>query len=139
MVRFVGAAIVRDDNVLLGKRSPNKKHYPGEWDVFGGHVEAGESDREAILRELQEELDIDASEGCQKATSKLTQDATFILFLVYCWHGSARLNNDEHTELRWYSVADAEALLSSIDESYAQMVTGVVQAHLRALDLPKPT
>lgn len=45
--------------VLLQKRSPNKKLWPNMWDVTaGGHVLAGEFGFEAIIREAQEELGI---------------------------------------------------------------------------------
>lgn len=33
--------------------------FPGYWDLFGGHVEAGETIEEALIREVKEELDID--------------------------------------------------------------------------------
>lgn len=45
--------------VLLQKRSSNKKLWPNKWDVTaGGHVLAGEFGFEAIIREAKEELGI---------------------------------------------------------------------------------
>lgn len=41
---------------LLQKRSMKKKYFPGIWDGTGGRVLAGETGREAMVRELQEEL-----------------------------------------------------------------------------------
>jgi 8-oxo-dGTP diphosphatase len=32
--------------------------FPGYWDLFGGHVEEGESPAEALAREVQEELNL---------------------------------------------------------------------------------
>ncbi|MFC3551422.1 NUDIX domain-containing protein [Lysobacter cavernae] len=54
----VGALIVHDGKVLLGRRSADREWLPGAWDVFGGHVEAGESGPQALCRELDEELGI---------------------------------------------------------------------------------
>lgn len=48
------------DQVLLQKRSPNKKLWPNMWDITaGGHVLKGEFGFEAIVRETKEELGID--------------------------------------------------------------------------------
>lgn len=46
--------------VLLQKRSANKKMWPNMWDITaGGHVLAGEFGFQAILRECKEELGIE--------------------------------------------------------------------------------
>lgn len=48
------------NQVLLQRRSPNKRMWPNMWDVTaGGHVLAGEFGFEAILRETKEELGIE--------------------------------------------------------------------------------
>lgn len=59
--RAVYAFIINDKReVLLQKRSSNKKQWPDMWDVtVGGHVLAGEFGREALIRETKEELGID--------------------------------------------------------------------------------
>lgn len=47
------------NQVLLQKRSSNKKMWPNMWDITaGGHVLAGEFGFEAIIRETKEELGI---------------------------------------------------------------------------------
>ncbi len=58
--RAVYAFIVdKDYNILLQKRSVNKKLWPNKWDVtIGGHVNAGEFGRQALIRECKEELGI---------------------------------------------------------------------------------
>ena len=62
--RAVYAFIVdKDFNVLLQKRSANKKLWPNRWDVtIGGHVNAGEFGRQALIRECKEELGIEISD-----------------------------------------------------------------------------
>jgi isopentenyl-diphosphate delta-isomerase type 1 len=46
--------------VLLQRRSPNKKMWPNMWDITaGGHVLAGEFGFQAIIREAKEELGLD--------------------------------------------------------------------------------
>lgn len=47
------------DQVLLQKRSKNKKMWPDMWDITaGGHVDSGEFGFEAVIREAKEELGI---------------------------------------------------------------------------------
>ncbi len=55
--------IINDKNeVLLQYRSAEKDLYPNTWDCsFAGHIDAGESSIEAVLREGKEELDIDVN------------------------------------------------------------------------------
>lgn len=45
------------EQVLLQKRSPNKKLWPNCWDITaGGHVLSGEFGFQSIIREVEEEL-----------------------------------------------------------------------------------
>lgn len=62
--RAIYAFIIDDNsNVLLQKRSANKKLWPNKWDVsLGGHVNAGEFGRQALIRECKEELGIDITD-----------------------------------------------------------------------------
>lgn len=54
----VGCICFRDDEVLLVRRG--KAPRAGEWSIPGGRVEPGESVRDAVLRELQEETGVRA-------------------------------------------------------------------------------
>ena len=58
-------AFIIDNNgmILLQKRSENKKLWPNMWDVtVGGHVDSGEFGRQALIREVREELGIQISD-----------------------------------------------------------------------------
>lgn len=55
------AFIYRDGSLLVCKRSETKEFLPGQFELPGGHVEDGESPQEALKRELEEELGIDAT------------------------------------------------------------------------------
>ena len=59
--RAVYAFIIdKKGKVLLQKRSANKKMWPNMWDVtVGGHVDSNEFGRQALIREVKEELGID--------------------------------------------------------------------------------
>ena len=62
--RAVYAFIIdQNSNVLLQKRSKDKKLWPGKWDVIvGGHVRTGEFGRQAVIRECKEELGIEITD-----------------------------------------------------------------------------
>jgi 8-oxo-dGTP diphosphatase len=61
MLMVVAAILERDGRVLIGQRRPGGSHAL-KWEFPGGKVEAGESPEEAIIRELREELGIEAAE-----------------------------------------------------------------------------
>jgi 8-oxo-dGTP diphosphatase len=66
-VAVVGAALLRtgDDGVLrvLSSRRTEPPHLAGYWEFPGGKVDPGESDAQALVRELREELEVDAVVG----------------------------------------------------------------------------
>lgn len=58
----VAAVIERDEKVLIGQRRATDRHAL-KWEFPGGKVEANESPKEALRRELREELGIEAQIG----------------------------------------------------------------------------
>ncbi len=58
-VRVVAALIRRDGRVLVSQRLAGK-HLAGLWEFPGGKPEPGESDSDALRRELEEELGLRA-------------------------------------------------------------------------------
>ena len=56
---YAGIFIIKEGKILLQFRdnSPNIT-WPNSWAIFGGGIEKGETPRQAIVRELQEELDL---------------------------------------------------------------------------------
>jgi len=110
------ALLVRDGRFLLGHRSPQRAYYPDVWDLIGGHVEPTESPREALVREVREEV------GLVPTAFHLVEVATepdpdthgpgeFHIFLVTEWSGrEPQPTNAEHDELGWFTPAEARAL-----------------------------
>jgi len=62
IVEVVAAVIERDGLILIGQRKPRGRHGL-KWEFPGGKIEAGEKSREALVRELREELGIEARIG----------------------------------------------------------------------------
>ncbi len=59
-LRVVAAALFDEQGRVLIAERPAGKHMAGWWEFPGGKVAAGESDAQALVRELREELGVDA-------------------------------------------------------------------------------
>jgi len=69
MIPVAAAVILRSGMVLLARRKPGDKH-AGLWEFPGGRIEAGETPAAALVRELREELGIEAVVGAEAARSR---------------------------------------------------------------------
>jgi 8-oxo-dGTP diphosphatase len=59
-LRVVAAALFDSERRVLIAERPAGKHMAGWWEFPGGKVGSGESDTDALVRELREELGIEA-------------------------------------------------------------------------------
>lgn len=105
----------RDRHILLQRRSPSKVSWPDMWDIsVAGHVSAGETAIEAVLREAQEELGLTLTPDALQHLGTLRyhaviNDGTYIenefheVYLVVCDVDAATLRLDpaEVAEVRW--------------------------------------
>jgi 8-oxo-dGTP diphosphatase len=66
MKRVVAALIVKDGKILVCQRTKHQT-MPLKWEFPGGKIEEGEQPRDALHRELDEELGIDATIGNEVA------------------------------------------------------------------------
>ena len=106
-------------DLLLQKRSENKDCYPGCWDISSaGHVPAGETREQAVLRELSEELGVvpeDPSEIRDAGPFRIAFDDVFhgqpfcdreIAELCVWIHDldleGLPIQREELTEVRWF-------------------------------------
>jgi 8-oxo-dGTP diphosphatase len=66
MKQVVAALILRDGKILVCQRTRHQT-MPLKWEFPGGKIEEGEQPRDAMRRELEEELGIDATVGDEVA------------------------------------------------------------------------
>jgi len=79
----VVAALIRDQGkVLLTQRRPGR-HLGLSWEFPGGKVEVGETDEEALRRELQEELGVEVKVGTRCFETRHTYGTREMHLLVY--------------------------------------------------------
>jgi len=121
--------LIQDNKILLGHRSPNRLIFPNVWDVFGGHMEPGEEQAQTLVRELQEELGIAATQWTflDRLTATATEQdgetskATVYFYLVESWSGTPmNLQPHEHTEIQWFSLSQT-VQLKLADPIYPQL------------------
>lgn len=118
----VGALLVRDGRILLGRRSEDCDWLAGAWDVFGGHVEPGESGPQALHRELQEELGIvPVTLRYLGRIGRATPEPWRLrLYVVPRWRGTPE-NRQEHAELRWCGLDEASGYLGGAHEDFPRL------------------
>jgi 8-oxo-dGTP diphosphatase len=76
--------IWRDERLLIARR-PEGVHLGGLWEFPGGKAESGETPEECLLRELQEELGIEATvTGRREAIQFTYPDRTVRLHPIDC-------------------------------------------------------
>lgn len=102
IVHVAAAVIYRPDGaVLLGQRAPGT-FYPGYWEFPGGKVEACETPREALVRELDEELGIQVLTAHPWLRIEHEYEHAHVclhFFKVTAWRGELR--DHVHTALEW--------------------------------------
>lgn len=112
MHKVVVGALIREGRVLLVHRRPEKHAYPDLWELPGGMIEVGESELEALARELHEELGVHIATAAVTHLSRLTagpveEPALLSAWLVPDWQGTpANLAPEEHDDIGWFSLED---------------------------------
>jgi mutator protein MutT len=134
-ILVAGGLIVRDGRVLLGRRAAHKRICPNTWDLIGGHVEAGETLGQALIRELSEEIDVRPMRFYEIATidfgSEAGRPVRYHMFRVDAFEGEPHLANHEHTALRWFDLADAAALPDLASARYRPILLAEAEDALR--------
>jgi 8-oxo-dGTP diphosphatase len=120
-VDAVVAVIERNGRYLLGKRSLHKASAPGYWTPVTGRIEPGESERDALVREVAEETGLAVTPRQKLGTfSSRDQSANLHWYEVELLDSNAALlANDEHDALVWVDVAGMRELAPMFPEDLA--------------------
>lgn len=107
MKQVVAALIVRDGKVLICQRTP---HQPMalKWEFPGGKIEAGEQPKDALKRELEEELGINADIGDEVAQIRHQYRRGGVVELRFyeVREFKGELENKIFKEIRWSELGD---------------------------------
>ena len=122
-VRVVAAVVARGDALLVCQRPPHKRH-GGLWEFPGGKCEPGESDGDAVRRELREELGVEVLDVGAELVAIGDPGSPFLIAFV-----PTRIAGEptchEHVALRWGTPCELAAL--PLAPSDRRFVEGLVE------------
>lgn len=108
--RTVAIGLIRRGDLFLAcQRRPQGVH-PLAWEFPGGKRQAGETARQALRRELREELDVDAviGKGLHRIDDRSVSRYTLLYYHVAAFSGVLR--NRVFHDLRWSAAKDLPQL-----------------------------
>lgn len=91
-IHVVVGVMRRGRKVYLQRRAPSDENFPGAWECPGGGVKPGESDQQALARELREELGVEVKEH--------------EIVTVPIWRGQIQGYKGGRHDFRFYEVID---------------------------------
>ena len=103
-----------DHKLFLQKRSLTKDLFPGFWDTaVGGHIGFGEEVREALIRESNEELGIDARQArfLYSYIMKNQYESEYVYSYLLHWDEQIHINVNEIAEGRFFSKKEIQERL----------------------------
>lgn len=101
-IEVVAAVIKEDDKILATQRGYGD--YKDKWEFPGGKIEAEESPKEALIREIQEELDVLISVDKYLCTVDYDYPEFHLTMHCYvCSIAEGDLVLKEHEAARWLS------------------------------------
>ena len=105
-INVVAAIIINKNRILIGKRK-DEDIGGGKWEFPGGKIEIGETNSEALERELYEELGISAKIGKELMNYEHMFKTTIynISFMeIIDYEGEIR--NNAHSEIKWVNFSN---------------------------------
>lgn len=109
---LVTCAIVEEGGkVLVAQRSASMVQ-PLKWEFPGGKVEPGESEKDCLVRECREELDLEVEvlERLEPSTHRYAPDQNLVLIPFRCKRVAGILKLREHADARWLAPEDLREL-----------------------------
>lgn len=122
----VGVFIINDKGeILLEKRSPNKRYSPNKWGLCAGHVDTGETLTDAAIREIKEEIGIIVNEndlipfGNYETFIDETNSHLTHFFYLECNNDIAEftIQKEELSEVKWFKIDKVIELINNNDNS----------------------
>ena len=123
--RTVSCWIINEKGeILLQKRTANKKRNPNKWAKTGGQIDSGESAEDAIFREVKEELVIEIPKNqikvvdIHKSDYKSKRFVYNFIFVVNHKIDDYILQEDEVSEVKYVSIEEIELARRNKDIKY---------------------
>src|SRR6478609_1615697 len=106
-IQVVCAVMIHDNKVLAVKRGKDMSH-SGQWEFPGGKIETDESEVEALIREIQEELTIEIIPERKLTTVEYDYpNRTIILMPWICQSNEySEIVLSEHETYQWCTIEE---------------------------------
>jgi 8-oxo-dGTP diphosphatase len=102
MIEVTCALIIDDQNRLLAVQRSNNMSLPLKWELPGGKIEPGETLEECIIREIDEELNIEIKIIEQiKFNIHSYPSITIKLIPFICKYFGGQVTLKEHANFKW--------------------------------------
>ena len=109
-IEVVAGVIRNEAGEVLATRCPQHKHNGG-WEFPGGKIEPGEQPQAAVVRELQEELNVCVHVGHLLHTIEWDYPTFHLRMYCYaCTLVGGELSLREHSESRWLNAASLRSV-----------------------------
>lgn len=125
-IPVVAGFLKKDQKILVGQR-PENHSLAGLWEFPGGKIELGETPEQALQRELNEELGIEAQIGTLKLACTHSYGDVGIIILFYevnYWKGEPKAKH--HLMLEW--IYPQELKLRPIPEANKKILSDLFKA-----------
>ena len=125
----VGIFIINDKKeILLQKRSANKRFNPNKWGLCAGHVDAYETLEEAALREIKEEVGLDVSieelipYGEKEVTIKDSNSHITYFYYVKCNKKEDEfiIQEEELSKVKWFNIDEIIMMIKERKTSFKE-------------------
>lgn len=121
----VAAFVINDKKqILLQKRSANKRFNPNKWGLCAGHVGAYESLEEALVREIKEEIGIDVSKddlhlyGRELTLGETNSHITYFYYVkINKKEDEFTIQFEELSEVSWFDIDEVIEIILSNDNT----------------------
>jgi len=102
VLTVVAGLLVSDGRILACRRRSDQDH-ASKWEFPGGKVEPGEAPRDALVRELREELLIEATLGDEFLRYEFSYPGKKPIELIFYWVETydGELNGEFFGETKW--------------------------------------
>ncbi|MFN4145357.1 MAG: (deoxy)nucleoside triphosphate pyrophosphohydrolase [Runella sp.] len=109
----VPCAIFEKNGKILAAQRSHKMSLPLKWEFPGGKVDEGETEEEALQREIMEELSIEIEIGTRLAPAfkeDITRQRTICLIPYICRIVSSPIILTEHLRYKWIDLKEIHLL-----------------------------
>lgn len=104
-IEVAAAVIKKEDKIFITKRSYGE--FIDMWEFPGGKVEAGETQEEALIREIKEELELDINNLNYLTTVKYDYPNFHLTMHCFiCEICGGKLSLNAHNDVKWVSLEE---------------------------------